>query len=173
VLEEAMRQVSDLVSGALLGGMREVYPRLTFVSDRVLLEALAVACDPGALPPALLGSLFNGLQRLVVAAPHEDLTEVRWPEVSDCCLSILVNTISLAMWLSFELHLWACLTFPVLTGPCRVLEVQQVQVDPPPPQLMSSLWRGPVVRSWPLSLPCPSPLAPSPWPSSCWSWRGR
>jgi hypothetical protein len=86
VLEEAMRQVTDLVSGALLDGMREVYPRLTFVSDRLLLESLAVGCDPGALPPALLGALFTGLQRLVVAAPQEDISEVGTTRVWGCCV---------------------------------------------------------------------------------------
>jgi hypothetical protein len=71
-----------------------------------------------------------------------------------------------------------CTCFPrrVAALGAWVLEVWlhplQVVSPPHPPALMLSLWLGPVVRSWLWSPPWPSPLAPSPWLSSCWSWRG-
>ncbi|GFH05859.1 uncharacterized protein HaLaN_00391 [Haematococcus lacustris] len=66
VIEEAMRQMVARVTQGMVGPMREAFPRLHWVSDQVLLESLAVAADPGALPPALLTACFHGLQRLLV-----------------------------------------------------------------------------------------------------------
>ncbi|KAJ9507914.1 hypothetical protein QJQ45_021255, partial [Haematococcus lacustris] len=93
VIEEAMRQMVARVTQGMVGPMREAFPRLHWVSDQVLLESLAVAADPGALPPALLTACFHGLQRLLVveveglAGGPEALAEPHRPSHSQHRLS--------------------------------------------------------------------------------------
>ena len=59
-------QISGMC-GEMLEGVRAAYPRLFFVSDRLLLEALATgSADAASLPPALLDACFQGLQTLDV-----------------------------------------------------------------------------------------------------------
>ena len=48
-----------MVSVAMLPQMRASYPRLHFVSDRVLLEALATTTDLSTLPSTLLDTCFQ------------------------------------------------------------------------------------------------------------------
>ena len=65
VLEEGFQQLY-LTCYACLDPLRRTAPRLYFVSDRALLEALALAYDPARLPAGFLGAMFHGLGSLGV-----------------------------------------------------------------------------------------------------------
>lgn len=48
----------------MLPAMRADYPRLHFVADRLLMEALAAGNDVACLPQGLLDVCFQGLRRI-------------------------------------------------------------------------------------------------------------
>ena len=61
VLEEGFRQLYPLCYRGL-EPLRRTAPRLYFVSDRLLLEALALSQEPLNLPEAFFGACFHGLK---------------------------------------------------------------------------------------------------------------